>query len=175
MKPKQHVSRLGWRFILWKTYYKQDAYTDQLGIAHSGYEVTDEIPVVIIEERFDVPSMFGPEINNHGWKARAENGGRIFSCNWEQYPDDSMTPTYYWDCKAEGAEFWQPEDAVQAFNMKHIPHVRPDGTRAVPAGVEHCEEHDEVWYKRESGNIERGCVKCRIKEMKRAREQSQPT
>src|SRR3954463_2736560 len=111
MKPPQRVSRIGWKFVLWKTYYSSEAYRDQLGIAHSGYEVTDEIPVVVIEERFDVPSMFGPEKNNHGWKAKAENGGRLFYCNWTSYPDDSLTPTYYWEVKVEGAEFWQPEDA----------------------------------------------------------------
>jgi len=155
-----NISRLGWKFVLWKSYYQQDAYKDQLGITHDGYVVTDEIVVTVIEERHDVPSMWGPEANNDGWIARADEGGREYYCNWEIYPDDSMTPAYFWDTKVEGAEFWQPEDAVQAYNSKHIPHVRPDGSRAVPAGVEICPKHDYAWYIRKGLVSGEQCFKC---------------
>lgn len=136
-------SRIGRRFVLWKEDFRLDAYKDQFGKPQTGYIVAREIPVIVTEEKA-VPCMWS---NNQqiGQKAIGPNG-KDYTCNWTSYPDDSMTPTYYWDTvKDTDGGLWMPVDAIQAFNLKIGPHVREDGSRAIPIGAEICNEHNRAY------------------------------
>ena len=50
--------KIGDKYTLWQTRYDSNAYTDQMGISTTGYIVTKEFQVTVIEVRNDVPDMW---------------------------------------------------------------------------------------------------------------------
>jgi hypothetical protein len=140
---------IGKSFVLWKEEFSLTAYTDQLGIAHHGYVVMEEFEVTITEER-DVKGMWGAEIFK-GWKGIDKNG-KIFTCNWYSFPDDSMTPTYYWDVINDGSGPWVPVDAIQA--SAHCAYVDKNGNKKIPIGSSICENHKTIYMDK--------CWKCEV-------------
>lgn len=146
---------IGRKFVLWHTKMDLKAYKDQMGIYHSGYIVLEEFIVTIVETK-KVPNMWGGGFSD-GWRALTEMG-REFTCNWHSYPDDSITPTYYWDVvKEDDGSLWTPEDAKQAYGHGY-PYVRPDGSRAIPEGMQVCSEHDIAYFDE--------CWKCAFNKLK---------
>jgi len=139
-------SMVGTKVILWQEDYSSNAYSDQFGIQHSGDVVTKEFTVTITEER-DVKGTWAGETHK-GWKGIDENG-KIFTCNWNHFPDDSMTPSYYWDIIEDEDGVWQPVDAIQAYS--HGIHVDENGNIKRPDGSRLCVKHnvlhlgDECW------------------------------
>lgn len=145
---------IGRKLVLWRREYKRDAYEDQFGLLHEGWIVLEQIPITITEVRNDVPAMFG-ETFHQGLKAISKNG-EVFTCNWDVYPDDTMTPTFYWDCRKDERGLWTPEDGVQAYNFKWVISITPDGKKAVPLGAKVCKKHDYAYLK------EFGCYLCKV-------------
>jgi hypothetical protein len=84
---------IGKKFVLWRTEFRGNGYKDQLGISHKAYVVLEQIPVTITEVK-KVPDMWSDK-QYEGWKAVSETGEE-FTCNWNSFPSDSMTPTYFW-------------------------------------------------------------------------------
>lgn len=118
------------KVVLWDTRYEENAYKDQFGFSHPGYIVDNEFIVTIVDEQY-VGGMFGDGIYE-GWKA-VTNDGMVFTCNWNIFPNDSATPTYYWDARRDGEHIWKPVDAHQA--SKFMPHFDKDGNLKVPPEV----------------------------------------
>jgi len=111
-----------------------------MGVWQPGYLVESEFQVTVTEEK-EVPAMWGQDTYT-GIKAVTADG-KEFTRNWNYFPDDSMTPCYYWDALEDELGVWQPEDAVQAYNMGFV-HVDNYGNRKIPAGFEICRKHDKV-------------------------------
>lgn len=144
------MSIIGTKIVLWKEEFSLSAYVDQMGVAQKGYIVTEEYPVTIIETK-KVKGMWGNS-EYDGWKAITEDG-RVFTCNWDSFPDDSMTPTYYWDVvKENNGELWQPVDAIQS--VRYFPCVDVNGNRKMPVNSKTCEKHNEVYL------LSENCWKC---------------
>jgi hypothetical protein len=149
------MTRIGEKVILWKEQYSGKAYTDQLGITHDGYIVPEEYIVTIVEEK-PVRAMWGQE-TYMGYRALTDDG-KEFTLNWSSFPDDSMTPTYYWNGTYNNSEEpWMPVDALQASNS-HIPHVDEHGNKKIPVGAKQCEKHNEVYLDQ--------CWKCQYLDAK---------
>src|SRR5947209_5283654 len=131
---------IGATFVLWRTEYRTSAYTDQFDRRHGGYVVVDE-DTVTVTEVLEVPGMWEPREKYYGLRASGESG-RKYSLNAHRYPDDSPTPTYYWD-PVEGGDgvVFRPVDAVQAYNLRADVHVDEEGKGIQPAGTEKCEKH----------------------------------
>jgi hypothetical protein len=140
-------SMIGTKIVLWQEDFSSNAYIDQLGISHSGYVVTKEFVVVITEER-DVKGTWAGGTHK-GWKGVDENG-KIFTCNWNHFPDDAITPTYYWDIIDDEDGAWQPVDAIQAYS--HGAHVNKNGNRKRPKGSMICKNHNVLYIEK--------CWKC---------------
>jgi len=134
-------SIIGKKYILWREEYSLGAYKDQFDIAHHGYVVLDEFFVEVIETK-DVKGMWGSDVYQ-GLKTITENG-KIFTLNWNSFPDDSMTPTYYWDTIEDENGIWQPVNAIQALNHGLV-HVDKSGNRKIPEGVSFCDKH-KIFY-----------------------------
>ena len=145
------MSRIGKKYILWRVEYRLDAYRDHLERAHEGFVVLEEIPVTVIELK-EVRGMWSNDTYT-GYKAVSEDGEE-FTCNWGSFPDDSMTPTFYWDGRKDYRGTWVPEDAFQRVNMKIFPCVTETGERAIPTGALYCEKHDHYYLEE--------CIGCRL-------------
>lgn len=132
-----------------------------------GYIVRHEVVVKVVEVRVNVPGMYGTDRGNLGLRAVTTRYDALeFTQNWTIFPDDSMSPTYYWDTCEYMGKLWQPEDAERAYNSR-IPHVRVDGIRAVPNSDIHiCPKHDYAYYPQADGY---GCMRCRIEQVKKER------
>lgn len=129
-----------------------------------GYIVRHELIVKVVEVRVNVPGIYASDRANVGLRAVTANYDTLeFTQNWNIFPDDSMSPTYYWDITKYLGVLWQPEDAERAYNSR-ISHVRLDGTRAIPKGVAICPKHDYAYYPQADGY---GCMHCRIDKMKK--------
>ena len=120
------MSNLGRKLTLLRTKFSMSAYQDQMGIRHSGYIVLEAYPVEIIETR-QVKGMWGGG-EYEGWKAITEDG-KVFTCNWESFPDDSITPAFYWNGIKDENGLWQPEDAEQALAYGAAPYVDEFGNK----------------------------------------------
>jgi len=144
-------SIIGKKFILWREEYSLNAYKDQFDKSHKGYIVLDEFVVTVIETK-DVRGMFGTEMYQ-GLKASTEDG-KNFTRNWHSFPDDAMTPNYYWNVIEDENGIWQPVDAIQALNTGYI-HVDKKGDQKIPFGVFVCDKHN-VFY-------DTTCWKCDYK------------
>ena len=143
------------KYILWRTEFSLDAYRDQFNKLHKGYVVLDEFFTKVIEIRFDVKGMWSSDVFQ-GLKASTEDG-KIFTLNWNIFPDDSMTPTYYWDTIKDENGIWQPVDAIQALNHGLI-HVDKSGNRKIPKGVSFCNKH-KIFY-------DTACWRCNYEKSK---------
>ena len=95
------------------------------------------IPVIVTEIREDVPNMWSGEKNCRGWKAKGLEDGREYSCNWNSFPSDSMTPRWQWDIDLEYGMLYD------------IAYVHPPFK---PAFVEkydflkYCDKHKTLYY-----------------------------
>jgi hypothetical protein len=149
---KEIKMNIGDKVILWKEEFSQRAYKDQFNKYHEGYIILDEF-IAIISEIKKVKGMFGNG-EHEGWKA-ITNNGEEFTCNWNIFPDDSMTPTYYWDIVKDNTGLWRPTDAIQASNTGYI-FVDIDGNKKIPMGAKICNKHEyDVTYLDE-------CWRCRF-------------
>ena len=81
-------SIIGEKYILWRTEFSLDAYKDQFNKSHNGYVVLGEFVTKVIEVK-EVKGMWGSDIFQ-GVKTSTEDG-KIFTRNWNYFPDDSMT------------------------------------------------------------------------------------
>lgn len=155
--------KIGAQYILIETDYSAEAYRDQFDLPQEGYVVKREIRVTVTEVRTDVPGLWGREKNYHGWKAMDAHG-KVYTCNWKSFPDDSMTPTYYWDVMKDFVDgetyYWRPEDALQAVNS--FPHVWPDGRPYIPFGMKKCPTH-KYYY---DPDEEFGCWRCHLESIR---------
>jgi hypothetical protein len=156
------MTKIGDKFTLWRTERKQNAYTDQYGISHVGYVVEEEVIVTVINVRHDVPGMFGSDVHT-GWKAKSESGEELL-CNWDQFPDDSHTPTYYWwaSSRMNRPHQLRLEDAVQSINFNYTmntPVLDKNGELYKLSGhhIDYCIEHSLAYYT----NDETSCWKCK--------------
>ena len=120
------MSNLGRKLTLLRTRFSISAYRDQMGVSHSAYVVLEAYPVEIIETR-QVKGMWGGG-EYEGWKAVTKDG-KVFTCNWESFPDDSITPTFYWNGIKDENGLWQPEDAEQALAYGAAPYVDVFGNK----------------------------------------------
>jgi hypothetical protein len=154
-------SSLNRKLVLWYAHYDSAAYTDQMGVPRQGYVVTHEAPVTIVEVR-QVPGMWGSKEKYEGWRAQ-DAEGKNYYCNWHSFPDDSMTPAYYWDTPDWGDDMMRWIDAEQAYSMHVAPHVRPNHTKAVPVGAVVCEKHDTARLPPLK------CWRCEIEDLREAR------
>ena len=127
---------IGDKYVLWEIEYKSKAYQDQFKRFHPGYVIKNEYEVTVVEER-QVKGMWGGE-EFSGVKAVTSNG-KEFTRNWNSFPDDSMTPTLYWDsldiC-----------DAIQLINLYNAC-VDENGNPKYPKESHFCPEHNN-WYLR---------------------------
>jgi hypothetical protein len=87
------MNNLGRKLTLLRTKFSHKAYRDQLGIFQTGYIVLESYNVKIIEIKA-VPGLWDTKHQYEGWKAVTDNG-KEFTCNWNTFPDDSITPTFY--------------------------------------------------------------------------------
>lgn len=147
--------KIGDMVILWEEEYSLTAYKDQMGRFHAAYIVLSEHAVTITDTR-KVPGMFSRDMFD-GFKGVDKNGKEFF-CNWESFPDDTMTPTYYWrDTEKHFV------DAEQAYNFGFI-YVNKNGKRVIPQGYSKCKNHDQI-FKINSGGID-ACFKCYLESRK---------
>jgi hypothetical protein len=154
---------VGVKFVLWGRKYQQFA-TAQVRIdGSSGYVLIDEVGVVVTEQRNDVPGMFG-DGKFIGLKAISEDG-RVFSRNWESYPDDAKTgATSHWYLEEKPEEapraYLGYVDAVQASSVfyRSIGGQTYDsgGLYAIPTGSKVCPRHGDTFLK------EQECESCRV-------------
>lgn len=152
------MSNLNREILLWRTTFSLYAYKDQLDISHEGYIVEEEIRVKIVELK-QVPNMWGPG-TNEGWRA-VDKDGKSYFCNWHSYPDEAMTPTYYWTMEDEYPNL---VDAEQAIGMRI--YVNKDGSKAIPKDFKYCDLHN-IWY----DSVRNGkCWKCEYFELKNKKE-----
>ena len=143
---------IGRKFVLWREDYRRDTYKDQFGRSHRGYVILKEAIVTVIEEK-QISYMWSRG-NGIGLRAVTEDGVE-YTRNWHSYPDDSMTPTYYWDVVEQETDvLWEPVDAYQAYNLKVSVYVKEDDTKAIPSGAQICDTHDRAF---QEGNK---CVNC---------------
>jgi len=142
---------IGKKFVLWHEEYVSGAYKDQMGVSHSGYVVSEQILVTVIETK-KVPVMWGKG-EDEGWKAISD-AGEEFTCNWNSFPDDSMTPTYYWDARKDARGLWQPVDGIQTYNQGTGVHCNSDGTKCKPLGANICKKHNYAYLDGEE------CFRC---------------
>lgn len=148
---------IGTKLVLWKREFSRQAYLDQMGVWQSAYVVKKEYVVTIIETK-KVKGAWGKGLYD-GWKATTEDG-KEFTCNWNVFPDDSITPSYFWDAvEDDDGKFWQPVDAIQACEI-HL-HVDEIGERKFPVNSLRCSKHNTVFldtcwrceYEKSKGNV----------------------
>lgn len=133
------TSQIGRRLLLWRAEYRT-----------GGYVVLEQIPVTITEVR-SVRGIWGGG-EHEGWKAVARDG-REFFCNWKSYPDDSLSPTYWWSHTDSLGNYVRLTDACQAYGL--IPHSFPSGRKASPRGAKICKLHNRAM-------IDVGCWRCSL-------------
>ena len=126
-------TKVGKKYVLWLTERSSSAYKDQFGFVHAAFVVIKQVVVTVSEVKSIHGSCSGGIFE--ALKAISEDG-RIFTCNWDFYPDDSSSPEFNW---------WDGEnnfiDACQAYNSKLTPYVTEDGRAAIPIGRTRCIKH----------------------------------
>lgn len=149
---------VGNKFTLWIERYDLEAYTDQMGLKHPGYTIDEIVVVEVCEIRKDVPCMWTDKKDYTGWRAISQSG-ELFQNNWNVFPSDSFSPTYYWDAiTIRDGKRVQPVDAIQAYKSS-TPHLLVESdVRAIPTGshVLSCKKHNEFWYDWQHDS----CMKC---------------
>ena len=155
-------SFVGRKFVLWGRHVVNDtAALAKVGDA-VGYVVVEEFVVEVVEQRNDVPGMFGDGVYT-GFRARAEDG-RMFTRNWDVYPDGAVIGgDLNWESEVEqpsDADEVRYVDAVKASSIEiraiggHT--FREDGSFAVPTGCKVCNLHGDTYMVGEE------CNSCRI-------------
>lgn len=141
---------VGTRFLLWRREWRQIATTSSRVGTDSGWIVLEEVPIIVIEQRNDVPGMFGNG-TFLGLKARADDG-REFTRNWDSYPDDAMTGAtsrWYHINRDDGAPFEDFVDAIQASSIFYRAiggqYYDEQGEFKVPTGAEICMLHGDTF------------------------------
>lgn len=159
------MTKVGDIYTLWTTKYSREAYNDQMGRSHSGYFVREQIIVTVHQVKHDVIDMWTGERRHTGLLAY-NDCDEEFKCNWEVFPSDSMTPTYYWQAVRRNGDLVQPVDSVQAYNGGFSVYAF-DNKKALPIGnhVKHCTKHDKVYYTWTTI----GCFNCHIEVIKASR------
>ena len=95
--------------------------------------------MVTISETRKVPGSWQPDKKYEGWKAISEDGKTYF-CNWEVFPDNSMTPAWAWT--DEDGEVWY--DVCQGIH-EPIP-FKPWFVYRYYAIIHYCERHRRLDY-----------------------------
>lgn len=166
------MSKIGDKYVLWRTHYSLEAYTDQFGKKHPGYIVDDEYHVTVTETHNRSKCMWTDKSDYPGTKAVTEDG-IVFTQHWKNFPSDSNNPSYYWDAVQDvDGIIWQPTDALQAYNKQYgVPFVFM-GKKARPHHEEltYCLEHDQMFFYQQGGR----CFQCVLARVKAEKEQSVP-
>lgn len=150
-KEKTFPDMVGVAFLLWRREWRSIATTSSRVGTADGWVILEEIPVTVVEQRNDVPGMFGRDAEYMGLKARAEDG-REFTRNWESYPDDAKTGAthrWYHVNPEEGAPFADIVDAILASSIfsRAVGGQCYDeqGEFKVPSGAEICPLHGDTF------------------------------
>jgi hypothetical protein len=115
------LTLIGETIRLWKTHYIRNGYVDQFNVAHEAHIIDSEVDVRIVESKI-VKGMWAG--NDHlGYRAE-DDAGKSYYCNWNSFPDDSMTPMWHWWCDKE---LW--EDAEIDAKYTGAPYLYKDGTQ----------------------------------------------
>lgn len=144
-------SKVGTRFLLWRREWRHVATTSSRVGNGDGWVVLEEIPVTVIDQRTDVPGMFGRDKKYLGLKARADDG-REFTRNWDSYPDDAMTGAtlswYHINAKEEAPGHGYV-DAIQASSIFYRAiggqYYDEEGNFKVPTGAQVCPRHGDTF------------------------------
>ena len=99
----KRVNKIGRRLRVWREELDFKAYQDQFGRWQEAYLIIDEADITIVATR-DVRGMWGGSLIKKGGLKAVATDGRIFFQHWNQFPDDSMNPSFYWRC--EDAKLW---------------------------------------------------------------------
>lgn len=147
------------KVVLWRAEFRTNAYVDQCGLFHDGYVVLEEIEVKIIDSVM-VKGDYSGEVHPHqiGYRARTEDG-RLFECNWEDWPDTcTINPYWLWyelDAnRTEIVEQWYNAEAVAG--RRGHPYVQDNQLKIPP--LPYCEAH-MMCYNKDDGL---GCYRCEI-------------
>lgn len=134
--------KIGDKLILHKTDFPQHATKDP-----------DVFVAVEIVEVKKVPNCFGKGFGD-GLKARDAQGNE-YTCCWEHFPDDSMSPYWMWWLVAK-KEIWY--DVAYVSHLATLP-KKPIWLerKELAAIMDFCEKHGEIFYKNNGWN---GCFKC---------------
>lgn len=140
-------NEMGNKYTLWIAKYSLEAYVDQMGKKQNGYIVQEQVIVTVTEVRTDVRDMWTDEKRHKGIRAISDTG-ELFQCNWNVFPSDSMSPTFYWDAiNFRNGERVQAIDAVQAYNSGISVYVyKNEKVKPVGNHIDYCVEHDKVYY-----------------------------
>ena len=103
----------------------------------------DRFMMVTIAETREVPGTWDQSKTHPGWRAIGENN-KSFYCNWEVFPDDSMTPAWSW-ADEEGKAWY---DVCQGI-YQPIP-FKPWFVDRYYAVIHYCEKHRRLDYFRDS-------------------------
>lgn len=149
-KQKTFPDMIGTEFLLWRREWRSVATTASRVGRADGWVVLEEVPVVVIEQRNDVPGMFGRSVFT-GLKAHSKDG-REFTRNWDVYPDDAMTgATLYWRHAnaVRSAPHTDMVDAIQASSVFYRAiggqYYDEAGEFKVPTGADICLLHGDTF------------------------------
>lgn len=155
---------IGTEFMLWTREWRQVATTASRVDTASGWVVLEEIPVSVIEQRNDVPGMFGNGVFM-GLKAQSQDG-REFTRNWTTYPDDAMTgATLHW-YHVNASDDMPHQDVVDAIQASSVfyraiggQYYDEAGEFKVPTGADICLLHGDTFL---TGQL---CSSCHFEEL----------
>lgn len=135
---------IGDKVVLWKVRYTSNAYKDPFTkIYQFGYIVEKEY-IVTVKETKIIYGMWDKHCRYIGYRATIDENLDEFYLNWESFPDDSSTPTFYWYQK--GIKFSELVDACQAYNLGGTAYVTLDGKVAIPSTpAQICPMHDRAF------------------------------
>lgn len=164
IEEKTSPDLVGTIFLLWRREWRNIATMSSRVDTSDGWVVLEEVLVTVIEQRNDVPGMFGGG-TYMGLKAVAEDG-REFTRNWESYPDDVRTgATLRWHhINAPGDDpFMGFVDAIEATSVFHRAiggqYYDEAGKFKVPTGAEVCKLHGDTHLPGQQ------CDSCRLDEL----------
>lgn len=151
--------KVGWKYVLhsvafpWLERGKQD----------------EIIIVTVTEVRKDVKDMWTGEKKHTGLKAVDANGVE-YTCCWDSFPSDSMTPMWQWFCPST-KDFWF--DLAFVTQQGRHPTAIPEVVRNLDF-FRFCDVHREFHYVREGDGIA-GCWQCHLEQQypKRRREREE--
>lgn len=98
----------------------------------------DEFVLVSIDKIKEVPCLYNRKEYQEGWRA-VDASGNHYYCNWQYFPDDSMTPTWSW--QNEQGQAWY--DVTQG--LSRIP-FHPVFVEQFSDIIHYCPEHQRLDY-----------------------------